>query len=44
MAVLEDPLQAVSMTVQDAMDLAPIYKKYDFRKGCLFVVITLQGL
>ena len=33
-ALLEDPILAREMTVQEAMQFAPIYSMYDFRKGC----------
>jgi len=32
---LEDPFKAVEMTLKDSTELAPIYDKYHFKKGCL---------
>jgi hypothetical protein len=32
---LEEPLEAHLITIEDArMEVAPLYDKYDFRKGC----------
>jgi hypothetical protein len=31
---LEGPMEARLMTIEDAMEVAPLYDKYDFRKGC----------